>query len=270
MSTTLKLFTCIVSLFFILEAQSQTFLGKKFNVDLGTTAMPNLLSPIFENENYFSKWSVFPTSLQIGVGYAANSRFNFRAEYAMHRPQIAGVRFFETFEYDGINQQYVDSFYFSSTNKDINFCVRIYQDFAPIGRYFTLFGGISLVKTRITPVTNYWNVTSNTSYFSNDRHAGIEVVNNTFRLGMGYGRTQLLTRSLYLDFGFRASLSFANKLLSEEEYNQIIAIANTPNYKQGYSLDYTPENSKIFSNGMRKNMLNTYLFEVYINFGLSL
>ncbi|MFT6499895.1 MAG: hypothetical protein ACJASQ_000002 [Crocinitomicaceae bacterium] len=270
LSATLKIVTVALLFMTATTAHSQTFLGKRLTVDVGTAVMPNLLTPIFGNDNYFSQWTVFPSTIQAGIGYTPSSRMNLRLELALHKPQIAGIRFHNEYLFDTINQQYIDSFYLSSSNRDLNFCWRIYQDFAPIGRYFTLFGGWSSVQTKIIPSTSYWNVTPNTSFYANDRHETIVVNNNAFRVGMGYGRTQLITRRLYLDFGFRASLTIADKLLSQDEFDAIVTTVNLPDYKDGFALEYDEIHSAKFSNGMRKNLLNTYFFEIYMNFGLSL
>lgn len=263
------LFICLLLLSGHQEVSAQTFLGKRIGIDVGSSIMPNVLNPILSNENYFNQWSIFPGGLKLGVNYAVSSRFNFRFEYARHRPQIAGIRKIENYEFEGINQQFVDSFYFSSRNTDINFAVRIYQDFAPVGRYFQMFGGWSKITTMVTPVTSYWNVTATNKYKQLDRHEGLEVTNNAFRAGIGYGRTQMLLRWLYVDFGFKTSLTFADRLFSTDEFDVLIDRANSPDYKTGLAIEYSNDDIRTFSNGLRKNLLNSYLFEIYVNFGLN-
>jgi hypothetical protein len=261
------LFICLVLQ--INKVNSQTFLGKNVIADIGTTLRPSLLTPLFSNENYFSQWSVFPSSIDFGFGYTPSSRFNFRLEYGIHKPQITGIRFQKEYLFDTINQQFIDSFYLSSNIRDLNFCFRIYQDYAPIGRYFTLFGGWSSVQTRIISSSSYWNITPETYYYESNRLPSIIVKNNAFRAGVGYGRTQLITRYLFLDFGFKASLTYSGRLLSDDEFNLIVGIAETPEFKNGYALEYSSDHSKRFSNGMRKSLLNSYFIEFYMNFGLS-
>lgn len=265
------LYTIIFTLvFFSNVSLGQTFLGKRLSVDAGTSFRPNLMSIVNFNENHFRQWSVLPPGFQLGIGFTPTSRINVRLEAGMNKPQITGVKFQSEYLFDTINQKYIDSFYFNSNTIDFSLNLRFYQEYAPIGRYFSMHGGINKTTTTIVPTTSYWNVTPNTTYYANDKHVSSTVEYSSLKFGLGFGRTQLITRHVYLDFGCRSSLILIQRCLEDEEYTDLLGKVNTPFYKEGYSIDYSGGGNRVFTSGARRSLQNAYLLEIYLNIGFSL
>jgi len=268
----MKRFLFALILFFFLSPNywGQTFLGKRFFAEIGVTYRPNLLNVTQWSDQHFVKWNPFPPSFQAGVGLAISPRISMRFGASVQQHQISGVIFQDDYLFDTINQLYIDTIYFDSKSVDFSFELRYYQEYAPIGRYFSAHGSLVNTHTTLLPVTSYWNVTPATFYHVNDRLNETKVTYNSIKLGVGFGRTQLLARNIFLDVGFKTSFVFVNQFISDEEFATLIESTKTPFYKTGYSIDYTDSGSRTLKSGAWRNLQNSYLLEVYFNLGLSL
>ncbi len=246
-------------------AQGGGFLGKKTmltgGVSLSTPMFNNRFShylELSENEygSIYYERTLLPPKLSLQAGRIVGGHVLLSLDGSWQGLQNSGLVTREYMESGGTTYGATDTFKLRTNALALNFESRFYSEFAPIGRYVSLSGGITHASAKIYPVyrSQYYEAGSNEFVITDEKkESGISNV-FLYNASFGFGRTFMLSRKLVLDYGFKATLYFGDGSRDPDAFAGI-------SYKEQFNdiLDFIAQG----------NLQSSNAFEIYVKFGIT-
>lgn len=266
-----KITLLILILFSNFGVFGQTFLGKRHFISFGTALSPTIgfFDANTREVKYKTDHSIFPSKIELEYGVAVSQTISLSLS-AFYRglPNSRYTVLKESSE-DFVNYVYSDEYQLSTDMVNINLNLKLHTEYAPIGPYVQFSLGYNRARSLVYPTLNkvsyvyYGYYAGSPSEFSEFKklepwkETNIQFVN----IGFGLGKSQLVTRNFYIDYGVQLAifLNFystdASKYDPRDNYNSPEAL------KEG--------SRELTQKGAAANALSSNLFQFYVKFGFS-
>lgn len=260
-------FALFCSIVMISQSTSgQTFLKKRLHLSVGTSmSLPVLGAMFIGREDLKKDYTLFPPGIEASLGVSLLSRLelNFqvsaRALRDIHYRPISGL------EFVAYKERHNDDFLLRMDAIKFGAEFKIFEEYAPVGRYITIGSNYFLSKGQVYSTfytmrfdINYNNVPD--PQFETYRMEPWSVESSNMGFSVGFGDVELLTKYFTLDYGMKCNFFFGKEKF-EIDYDP------TWDYN---TYDFEGNFSEPMKNLMLGNLMSSYFLEFYLKFGLLL
>lgn len=252
----------------ISSVKAQTYLGKRFFLNVGSSFSPSFSFAANGRDSIHIDYesSVFPPEVELEIGAAVSSRLSISATAAYRGLKNSEINM-ETSSGNpySVYIMYADTFRIRTNSFNYGMNLKWHKDYAPMGTYFLL--GLNYTQTNATIYPTLVKDESHTVNAQNTyqltetyRLDPIKTKENFMGLSLGMGKSELLTRSLYIDYGAKFNIYFGSLKL-DYDYIPKAEINND---------DFMDQLAPLVRGTIFRNLQTTNLIEIYVKFGLVL
>lgn len=242
----------------------QTPIGKPISIGIGSSFNPPAMDFIRNNSkvDHFIDETIFPTRAEIclGIKTGRKSRINITAGYG----GLPNSGYAITDERSDFANYYthIDSFKLRNNSINIGLELNLYQEFNPIGKYFSVGAGYSLIRTKVYGVINrkresFYSINSNDVNLFNDTYHLEPWNQNTgvIQINFGFGNTSVITNRISIDYGIKHFFFFGLGGLETKNYDS---------FSDPSTYDYQNSASHITKRLQLGTIQNSNLFHLYL------
>lgn len=247
----------------------QTFLGKKYYVNIGTAISPTIgfMKNYADDARFKTDYTVFPSKIELECGVAANQTTSFSFS-AFFRGLPNSQYTIEKESYNNneyVKYAYDDQYRLGTNMLNIGLNLKLHTEYAPFGPYVKFGVGYNRAWSTVYPTLNtvnyvyYGDYYNQPSTFSEYRKlAPWKETSQFVNISLGLGKAQLITKNWYVDYGFQLGI-FLNF------YNP-----GTGKYDPNASPEALKKSTRLLTQKVAAaNALSSNLFQLYVKFGFS-
>jgi len=246
------------------SVSAQSFLNKKVSASVGTSCVTPMFGKSFNNgyAGVDYDWSIAPAELAVTLGWAFNSRGTVQFSSSFRPLRNSSYSVYNSLETTDYLEEHLDTFFIRTKALNFGLGIRLFDEFAPVGRYIQFGLNVSNISAIVSP-----RLTTRRSDFTYNDIDEVTEINNlpewsesrlSYGLFLGRGITRLLSESLLIDFGIKGNWYLGSKQYSND-YDP---------FTDKYSFDYQGNFGNPIRSVMLANLQSSYLFSVYLKIGI--
>ncbi len=244
----------------------QTFLGKRHYVSIGTAISPTigLLNAHTEDVEYQTDYTILPARIELEYGIALNQTASFSLSGFYRGLPNSQYTIEKEYSEDLVNYSRSDQYQLATNMMNISLNLKLHTEYSPFGPYVKISLGYNRAWSDVYPTLNqttevYYGMYNPLVFEEYTKLAPWKERSQFVNIGFGIGKSVLLTKNFYLDYGIQLGLFSNFQKPSASKYNP-----------RSTSPGVLKEATRMLSQKTATaTALSSNLFQFYVKFGFS-